>query len=73
MRGKRPTLTPSQDLVLRSIKVLIGIYGYPPTNQEIADHLGFASTFGVRKHIDNLKDKGYISKRNHLARGIRIV
>ena len=59
---KRVELPPRQTEVLSFIEEFIDISGYPPSILEIADALGVASTFGVRKHLDALVKKGFLTR-----------
>lgn len=45
---------------------------FDPTNQEITDSLGLASTNGVRKNIAKLLDLGYLVKLPLDFRAIRV-
>jgi repressor LexA len=47
-------------------------YGYPPTMQEIAAHLGVTGNLGVIKHLNALEKKGYIKRSSGSSRGINI-
>lgn len=59
---KRVELPPRQTEVLSFIEEFIDISGYPPSILEIADALGVTSTFGVRKHLDALVKKGFLTR-----------
>ena len=48
-------------------------YGYPPTMQEIAEHLGVTGNLGVIKHLNALEKKGYIKRSSGSSRGITII
>ncbi|MDP4221269.1 MAG: transcriptional repressor LexA [Bacteroidota bacterium] len=58
----REALPPQQSKVLDFIEEFIDVSGYPPSIAEIAEFLGVASTFGVRKHLDALIKKGFLIK-----------
>jgi repressor LexA len=47
-------------------------HGYPPTMQEIAEHLGVTGNVGVIKHLNALEKKGYITRIAGSSRGIRV-
>jgi repressor LexA len=51
-----------QQKVFDFIQSYIAANGYPPSIANITEHLGVFSTFGVRKHIDALIKKGYITR-----------
>ncbi len=55
-------LTQGQLRVYGFVVEYLGINGYPPSLREISDHLGLRATFGVRKHIDQLIEKGFLSR-----------
>jgi SOS-response transcriptional repressor LexA len=48
--------------VLDYISSFIGAKGYAPSIIEIAEHLDVNSTFGVRKHIHVLLEKGVLKR-----------
>jgi len=58
----REALPQQQSKVLDFVEEFIDISGYPPTIAEIAEYLGVASTFGVRKHLDALIKKGFLMR-----------
>lgn len=47
--------------------------GYPPTQEEIRDHFGFASLNAVRSHLILIERKGYLCLNAGKARGIQLV
>jgi repressor LexA len=47
--------------------------GYPPTLREIGKHFDISSTFGVKRHLDALEKKGFISILDNMSRGITIL
>jgi repressor LexA len=70
MRGELPA---QQLKVLNYIEEYIEISGYPPSIAEIAEFLGVSSTFGVRKHIDALMKKGFLTRSEAgLSRAIHV-
>lgn len=46
--------------------------GYPPTLREIGSKFGISSTFGVKRHIDALVKKGFLTVESNASRGIQI-
>ena len=66
-------LTQRQQKVLEYIAAFQSRHGFSPTYQEIADHFGLASKFGVVRHIEALIQKGYLQKSDSAARSFRIV
>ncbi len=47
--------------------------GYPPSLEEIADHLGLSAVSTVHEHLENLRRKGLIRREAHRARAIEPV
>jgi repressor LexA len=66
-------LTEKQELILNFIREYRDQNGYPPTLREIGIRFGIASTFGVKRHLDALVKKGYISVESNASRGIKFV
>ena len=62
-------ITERQKQILESISKYIEEKSYPPSYQELADHLGIKSKFAILKHIDALVKKGYLEKDSS-ARGL---
>ena len=50
-------LTERQQQVLSFITSYLASKGYPPSQREIARHLGVSSNLGVMKHLDALEKK----------------
>lgn len=67
----RQSLTDRQQAILDFIVEAIQSRGYPPTLREISSHFDIASTQGVRRHIDALEKKGYLT-RDSRARSIQL-
>lgn len=65
-------LTPKQHKVLRFIRERIH-QDIPPTIREIARALGFSSTGTVRDYLSALEKKGYLKRKNNLARAIELL
>ncbi|HPJ72529.1 MAG TPA: transcriptional repressor LexA [bacterium] len=63
-------LTPRQQEVLAFITEFINTRGYPPTQREIAGHLGINGTLAVMRHLQALEKKGYLTKSSGSSRGI---
>ncbi len=47
--------------------------GTAPTIQEMADHFGYASPGSVQRYLEALEKKGYIRRRERLARGVELI
>lgn len=68
----KATLTERQKEILEFIKDFVIINGYPPTLREIAKQFNIASTFGIKRHLDALQKKGYLSVESFASRAISI-
>lgn len=66
-------LTDRQHEILDFIQSYSESNGYPPTYREIGKQFGIASTFGVKRHIDALVKKGFISNESKTSRTIALV
>lgn len=62
-------LTHRQRQILQFITTYRDRYGYPPSQREIAAHLGISGTLPVGKHLDALERKGCL-RRDAVSRGI---
>jgi repressor LexA len=65
-------LTEKQKKILSFIKSFISENGFPPTLREIGRHFNITSTFGVKRHLDALKKKGYLNISSNFSRGISL-
>lgn len=65
-------LTDRQKEILNYIQNFINENGFPPTLREIAAHFGLASTFGVKRHLEALKKKGYLKIESFASRAISL-
>lgn len=65
-------LTNRQKEILDFIQKFISDNGFPPTLREIAANFGLASTFGVKRHLDALKKKGYLKIESFASRAITL-
>lgn len=65
-------LTDRQEEILDFIQKFINENGFPPTLREIASNFGMASTFGVKRHLDALKKKGYLKIESFASRAITL-
>jgi repressor LexA len=64
-------LTARQQQVLEFISSYLDNSGYPPSQREIARHLGVSGTLPVGKHLAALERKGHL-RLNHVNRGITL-
>lgn len=65
-------LTERQTEVLRLIRELTEISGYPPTRAEIAQRMGFRSVNAAEQHLRALEKKGAIDISSGASRGLRV-
>ncbi len=66
-------LTDRQKEILSFIEEHVGIKGYPPTFREIGKKFNISSTFGVKRHIDALVKKGFISNESKTSRTLSLI
>lgn len=65
-------LTDRQSEILKLIRELTEISGYPPTRAEIAERMGFKSVNAAEQHLRALEKKGAIDIASGSSRGIRV-
>ena len=65
-------LTPRQQEILEFISQFVEENGYPPTYREIGSKFEIASTFGVKRHLDALKKKGYLNTESSSSRTLSL-
>lgn len=65
-------LTPKQKKILDFVEGFIKENDYAPSYREIADHFEFSSVATVAEHIDNLKNKGYLSSDQSSYRSLKV-
>jgi repressor LexA len=65
-------LTERQSEVLRLVRELTEVSGYPPTRAEIAERMGFRSVNAAEQHLRALEKKGAIEISSGASRGIRV-
>jgi repressor LexA len=66
------TLTEKQEIVFKFIEQYQFAHGASPTLREMREHLGVSSDNSVLKHLNALKEKGYIQK-DDTPRGIKLL
>lgn len=66
-------LTNKQEVVLTFIKKYIASHGISPTIREICDGIGLNSPSTVLAHVENLKNKGYLTTIDNKCRTIRLL
>ena len=65
-------LTARQSEILRLVRELTEISGYPPTRAEIAERMGFRSVNAAEQHLRALEKKGAIDIEAGASRGLRV-
>src|SRR5207237_1800813 len=65
-------LTDRQAEILRLVRELTEVSGYPPTRAEIAARMGFRSGNAAEQHLRALEKKGAIEISSGASRGIRM-
>jgi repressor LexA len=66
-------LTERQNEILRLVRELTEVSGYPPTRAEIAERMGFRSVNAAEQHLRALEKKGAIEIASGASRGIRVL
>jgi len=66
-------LTDRQSEILKLIRELTEVSGFPPTRAEIAERMGFRSVNAAEQHLRALEKKGAIEIASGASRGIRVV
>ncbi len=65
-------LTPRQAEVYSAIKAITA-EGQPPSLEQLAERVGMASTWAVRRHLGILEKKGFLAPRRlHARRNIKL-
>ena len=66
-------LTERQAEILRLVRELTEVSGFPPTRAEIARSMGFRSMNAAEQHLRALEKKGAIEIMSGASRGIRVL
>ena len=66
-------LTDRQSEILKLIRELTEVSGFPPTRAEIAERMGFRSVNAAEQHLRALEKKGAIEISSGASRGIRLL
>ena len=66
-------LTERQAEILKLIRELTEVSGFPPTRAEIAERMGFRSVNAAEQHLRALEKKGAIEISSGASRGIRVL
>jgi repressor LexA len=70
---RQQPLTAIQHAVFDFVRDYIGLYGFAPSNEEIAEARGYKSLATVHEHLTNIERKGWITRVYNEARGISLV
>lgn len=65
-------LTARQSEILKLVRELTEVSGYPPTRAEIAEKMGFRSVNAAEQHLRALEKKGAIEISAGSSRGLRV-
>ena len=65
-------LTERQSEILKLIRELTEVSGYPPTRAEIAERMGFRSVNAAEQHLRALEKKGALEISSGASRGLRV-
>jgi repressor LexA len=65
-------LTARQSEILKLVRELTEVSGYPPTRAEIAERMGFRSVNAAEQHLRALEKKGAIDIAAGSSRGIKV-
>jgi repressor LexA len=65
-------LTERQAEILKLVRELTEVSGYPPTRAEIAEKMGFRSVNAAEQHLRALEKKGAIEISSGASRGLRV-
>jgi len=65
-------LTERQTEILRLVKELTEVSGFPPTRAEIAERMGFRSVNAAEQHLRALERKGALEISSGASRGIKV-
>jgi len=65
-------LTERQSEILKLVRELTEVSGFPPTRAEIARSMGFRSVNAAEQHLRALEKKGFLDILSGASRGIRV-
>ena len=66
-------LSPRQEQILVFIREFIRRNGYPPTIRDIGKSVSISSTSVVNYNLNVLQNKGFLTREQDVARGLRLV
>lgn len=71
--SKKKELTKAQQAIFDCIVDYIDENGYAPSVRDICERVNLSSPSTVKRHLDNLRKKGYIKVDSMKARAIVVV
>ncbi|MBV6395841.1 MAG: LexA repressor [Anaerolineales bacterium] len=72
VRKSKPELSDKQRLVLQFLAKHQEEYNRPPSIREICDECAISSTSVANYYLDQLEERGYISRDQRVSRGLRL-
>ena len=66
-------LTPKQKRLFDFIADFIEREGRSPTFDVMREHIGLASNSGVSTILDSLEERGFVARRHHKHRNVRVL
>ena len=67
------SLTKTQAKILSFLKAYTKAQGYPPTRQEICEHMGYKSVNSAQEALRAMAKKGAIKVSPETTRGIKVL
>ena len=72
MSASEHQLTSRQRSILEFIEAFMEDNGYPPSVREIGKYVGMRSSSTVHTHLNNLQEKGFLTRDPSTPRGLRV-
>ncbi|MBT8242014.1 MAG: transcriptional repressor LexA [Acidimicrobiia bacterium] len=72
MSASEHQLTGRQRAILEFIEAFMEDNGYPPSVREIGKYVGMRSSSTVHTHLNNLQEKGFLTRDPSTPRGLRV-
>ncbi len=72
MSASTHQLTNRQRAILEFIEAFMEDNGYPPSVREIGKYVGMRSSSTVHTHLNNLQEKGFLTRDPATPRGLRV-
>jgi repressor LexA len=73
MVNMNQALTPKQKIVLSQFRELQEKLNHSPTLEELRQALGYPHVSAVQRHVDALKEKGYLAAAKHHKRSLELL